>query len=80
MKDMFHDPETNIVAQHYALVYAPRRQRGRFPENCVQVVESESAARAGADSTKKLYAARVTGPSRSSEGLRLYYLDCWLDE
>lgn len=80
MKDMFHDPETKIVEQHYALVYAPRRQRGRFPENCVQVVESEAVARAGADSEKKLYAARVIGPSRSSEGLRLYYLDFWLDE
>jgi hypothetical protein len=26
-----------------------------------------------------LYPARVLGPSRSSEGFRLYYLVCWLE-
>lgn len=50
-----------------------------FSENCVTVVDSEAAALSGADPAKKLYPARVIGPSRSSEGFRLYYLVCWLD-
>ena len=79
MKGIYIDTETRLVDECYALVYAPRRQRGRFPENCVQVVESEAAALAGADPTQRRYAARVLGPARSSEGLRLYYLIGWLD-
>lgn len=73
------DPDGTVVNEHYALVYAPIRRRDRFPENCVQIMESESAARAGADAKQHQYAARVLGPSRSSEGFRLYYLVCWLD-
>jgi hypothetical protein len=73
------DPETRVVDEHFAVVYAPRRQRDRFPEGSVQVVDSEAAARDGADPARKLYAARVVGPARSSEGLRLYYLVGWLD-
>ncbi len=73
------DPEGKIVNECFALIYAPRRARGRFPENCVTVVDSEAAALSGADPAKKLYPARVIGPSRSSEGFRLYYLVCWLD-
>jgi hypothetical protein len=43
-------------------------------------MESEAAALEGANPGKNLYPARVIGPSRSSEGFRLYYLVCWLDE
>ena len=74
------DPETKVVSECFALIYAPRRVRDRFPENCVTVVESEAMALEGADATKNLYPARVIGPSRSSEGFRLYYLVCWLDK
>jgi len=74
------DPETKVVNEVFALIYAPRRARDRFPENCVTVVDSEAAALSGADPAKKLYPARVIGPSRSSEGFRLYYLVGWLDE
>jgi hypothetical protein len=42
------------------------------------VVETEQAARDGADSGKKLYAAKVMGPSKSSEGQSIYYLAEWL--
>ncbi|MDH5513105.1 MAG: hypothetical protein OEY27_07835 [Gammaproteobacteria bacterium] len=72
------DPETRMVNEVFALIYAPGRTRDRFPENCVTVVESETAALAGADPAKNLYPARVIGPSRSSEGFRLYYLVGWL--
>jgi hypothetical protein len=79
MKGIYIDPETKLVEEHFAIVYAPRRQRGRFPEDCVQVVESEMAALDGADPENKRYPARVVGPARSSEGFRLYYLVRWLE-
>jgi hypothetical protein len=74
------DPEGKVVNERFALVYAPRRARDRFPESCVTVVDTEAAALAGADTAKHLYPARVIGPSRSSEGFRLYYLVNWLGE
>jgi len=80
MKGIYVDPESTVVGEHYAIVYAPRRARGRFPEECVQVVDSPSAAVAGAEPTAKRYAAKVVGPARSSEGFKLYYLIEWLDE
>jgi len=74
------DPETKVVNEVFALVYAPGRSRDRFPENCVTVVASEAEALSGADPEHNLYPARVIGPSRSSEGFRLYYLVGWLEE
>lgn len=72
------DHETHLVNEHYAVIYTPRKARSRFPENCVTLYEDELAAMDAADEEKGLYAARVVGPSRSSEGLRLYYLAYWL--
>jgi hypothetical protein len=74
------DPEGGVAEERYAVIYAPRRERGRFPEQCVQVMASEADARAAAEPAKKRFAAKVIGPARSSEGFRLYYLVCWLDE
>jgi hypothetical protein len=74
------DPDAKVADEHYAIVYAPKRARDRVPEGSVTLVESEAAARAGADPAKKLYPARVVGPARSSEGLRLFYIIRWLDE
>ncbi len=74
------DPETNVVKEQFAVVYAPKRQRDRFPATCVQVVESRAAALAQADAKTKHYPAVVLGPSRSSEGYLLYYLVQWLDD
>ena len=73
------DSEYPAPRELYALVYSPKRQRKRVPENCVQIVESESAARDAACPDEKRYPAKVVGPSRSSEGLMLYYLVNWLD-
>ena len=73
------DPDSKVAAEQFAIVYAPRRTRDRVPEGSVQVVDSEAAALAGADAAKNLYAARVVGPARSSEGLRLFYIVRWLD-
>lgn len=74
------DPDSRVADEHYALVYAPRRTRDRVPEGSVRIMESEQAALQAADPAKKLYPARVIGPARSSEGLRLYYIVRWLDE
>ena len=79
VKNIFYDPGAQLVGEHFALVYTPLRKRTRFPENCVQVVASEEEARTGANAAKSLFAGRVLGPSRSSEGFRLYYLVGWLD-
>ena len=79
VKNIFYDPGAQLVGEHFALVYAPQRKRTRFPENCVQVMSGEENARSGADAAKNLFAAKVLGPSRSSEGFRLYYLVDWLD-
>jgi len=68
------------LKESYAVIYAPRRQRVRYPENTVQLAASAQEAMAQADPAKSLYPARVNGPFRSSEGLRLYYLLQWLDE
>ena len=73
------DPDSTIVDEHYAVVYAPRRSRDRFSEGAVEIKESAEQARADAEVEKKKFAAIVAGPSRSSEGLRLYYLVEWLD-
>lgn len=71
--------EEDSLPLHYALVYAPKRERRkRFPENCVQEVASREAALEGAKPEADLYPARLAGPSRSSEGFRMYYLVEWL--
>jgi len=77
--EFYLDSETDLVHEHAAVVYAPRRRRGRFPENCVALFSSEQAAIAAADPGRQRYPARVVGPFRSSEGSRLYYLVRWLD-
>ena len=79
MADIFVDSETDALRECFAVVQTTRRQRKRFPESCVRLVDSEAQALAGADAARKEYAARVYGPSVSSEGLRLYYLVRWLD-
>lgn len=70
--------ESAGVAERFAVVYAPGKNRKRFSENCVEVKASEAEARAGADPAQGRHAAIVIGPSRSSEGFRLFYLKTWL--
>lgn len=72
------DSETKVVEVRYAVVYAPRRSRGRFAENCVTIVFDEQEAVERSDPDKFLFAAKVIGPSVSSESQRIYYLDDWL--
>lgn len=69
-----------LVRQHFALVRVTRGARKRFPENCVELVASAAEALQRAEPAHNLHAAEVMGPSRSSEGFRLYYLVRWLSE
>lgn len=70
--------ESDSPKPRYALVYAPKHKRARVPEQCVRLVEDASAALSGADAQANLFAALVIGPSRSSEGLRVFYVTQWL--
>jgi hypothetical protein len=72
-------PDNNIVKRCFATIYTPSRRRKRFPENCVTELPSAEEAIAAARQGKDLHPAKVMGPSRSSEGFRLYYLLEWLD-
>lgn len=76
---IYLDDETLLVREHFAVVPARKPGRQRFAEGCVEVVATEAVARAGANPAAGRHAARVAGPARSSEGVRLYYLVYWLE-
>jgi hypothetical protein len=74
------DPEAGqLVTRTWAIVHARRGSRKRFAEGCVEPMPSAAAALAAADPARHRHAAEVMGPSRSSEGVRLYYLVRWAD-
>ncbi len=68
------DPHTSVSTFQYAVVYVPKRNRKRFSANCVEIKDSPEQALADCNPDKSYYAARVMGPSKSSEGQYLYYL------
>jgi len=73
----------HLVQQQFALVQAApsiKGKRQRFPENVVEVVATAEEALRRQAPADNLHAAEVMGPSRSSEGYRLFYLVRWLGE
>jgi hypothetical protein len=77
---LFTDVESKIVGTSAVVIYSPSgKNRTRFPEGVVELYASEDEARAHADPDKHRHAAIASGPSRSSEGFRLFYLVRWLD-
>jgi len=78
---LFTDTEAGVVGTSAVVIYSPsgKRNRKRFPENCVQVVADEDEALNRADPDKGFHAAIASGPARSSEGFKLFYLIRWLD-
>ncbi len=66
------------MEEAYAVIYTPRRTRKRFAENTVFIKASDLEAIEAEDEANHLYPAKVCGPFRSSEGMRLYYLVEWL--
>jgi hypothetical protein len=73
------DPQTNVSNIEYAVVHVPRKSRNRFAAGCVDIKPSASDAQEQANPDNKLFAARVSGPSKSSEGQYIYYLVEWLE-
>jgi len=78
---LFTDMEAGVVGTSAVVIYSPsgKRNRKRFPENCVQIVTDEDEALSRADPDKGFHAAIASGPARSSEGFKLFYLIRWLD-
>ena len=77
---LFTDVEAKVVGTSAVVIYAPSgKKRMRYPEGVVEVYASETEALAHADPDKGRHAAIASGPSRSSEGFRLFYLVRWLD-
>ena len=74
------DPYTKVSEEQFAVVYVPKRSRNRFPKGCVEIMSSKEDALEQSNADKKLYPARVLGPSKSSEGQYIYYLVEWLDD
>lgn len=73
---VYLDHEAPLMAESFALIATTPGKRKRFPESCVELVGNEAAAHAGLK--PGWHPAVVMGPSRSSEGVRLYYLVRWL--
>ena len=77
---LFTDVESKVVGTSAVVIYSPSgKTRKRFPEGVVEVYASEAEALAHADAAKSRHAAIASGPSRSSEGFKLFYLVRWLD-
>lgn len=72
------DPETGVSDVRFAVIFTPKLTRKRFPAGNVEIFESESAALAAANPTADRHPALVIGPSKSSEGQFIFYLQRWL--
>jgi hypothetical protein len=72
------DPETGVSQERFAVIFTPRTNRKRYPAGCVEVFATREEALAAADPDNRRHAARVVGPSKSSEGQFIYYLLKWL--
>lgn len=72
------DPETGVSQERFAVIFTPRKNRKRFPAGCVEIFPTREQALAAADPDNRHHAARVVGPSKSSEGQFIYYLLAWL--
>ncbi len=73
------DPESSVSNLEYAVIYIPKRSRNRFSANCVEIKSCAADALDDADLENKKFAARISGPSKSSEGQYIYYLVEWLE-
>ena len=72
------DPEGGVSKIQYAVIYIPKQNRKRFAANCVAIKASAEEALTMSDNKNNQYAAKVLGPSKSSEGQFIYYLLEWL--
>ncbi|HKJ10343.1 MAG TPA: hypothetical protein VKA76_14745 [Gammaproteobacteria bacterium] len=68
-----------VRGARYAVVYAPRRLRTRFPASCLQLVASPWQARRVAALASDFHAVRVVGPTGGCEDTPVFHLVEWLD-
>ncbi|MBK7026153.1 MAG: hypothetical protein IPH40_03965 [Polaromonas sp.] len=68
----------HLVQRNFAVLNIKRGNCERFPEN-VWKWWHQKPKLCHANPAQNLHAAEVVGPSRSSEGLKLYYLVRWLN-
>ena len=73
------DPESDVSQEHFAVINSPRPTRKRFPAGCVEIFTDAQTAIEHANQNENFHAARVIGPSKSSEGQYIYYLVEWLE-
>jgi hypothetical protein len=78
IRGLMMDRAGGVVKERFAVVYAPKKKK-RLSANCVELMESEQAARDASNPQRHRHAAVVAGPSTSSESQQLYYLVRWLD-
>jgi len=74
-----NDPDSSASNIVFAVVYVPKRSRNRFAASCVEIKSCAADAIEEANAENKRFAARVSGPSKSSEGQFIYYLVEWLE-
>lgn len=74
-----NDPDSSVSNIEYAVIYVPKRSRNRFAANCVEIKSCAADALDEANPDNKRFAARVSGPSKSSEGQFIFYLVEWLE-
>ena len=72
------DPEGGVSKVQYGVVYVPKRNRNRFAANCVEIKTTAQEALTESNNETKHFAAKLVGPSKSSEGQYIYYLVEWL--
>lgn len=72
------DPETGVSDVRFAVIYTPKLTRKRFPAGNVEIYDTEVAALAASDPAVNRHPALVIGPSKSSEGQFIFYLQRWL--
>ena len=73
------DPDTEVSRECFAVIRLGRSsRRKRFPAASVREMPSREQAVQAAACDSKLAAARLVGPSKSSEGQFIYYLVEWL--
>ena len=68
------NPKANVAAEHFAVVHLRRLKRTRCPQSDVRIVPSKAEAIEESNKQEMLYAARVMGPARSSEGFNVFYI------
>ena len=67
-------PRANYAKEEFAVVKMKSLKRDRVPSASVEIVADMNEAIAKTDVANNLYAAKVAGPARSSEGLELFYI------